>query len=260
MNSMFEEIITNLFNLPTIVYRGIAFFLIIVFTWIIAKIVKRAVNRALRFSWPQFSPQAEQLAYFFVWFIGILFAISQIGFSLDALFLFIGLLGVLLIISLKDIFSNIFSKPFLDLFYKYGIGEEITLGKYRGKVIEKNPLSTVILDKKGNLISIPNSLFLKEISIVKSPHKKLFVSLPIVFNAKLREEKVEREVLKLCRKMRREIRFDKPPIIIPGRKRGNNKLMTLIFYVRDPERKSYVSLKMNESIKKLIQKLEKRMK
>lgn len=257
---MIQELIRNLFNLPNIVYKGIAFFLILVFTWIIAKIVKRAVNRALRFSLPQFSSQAEQLAYFFVWFLGILLAVNQIGFSLDALLLFIGLLGVLLIISLKDAFSNIFSKPFLDLFYRCGIGEEITLGKYKGKVIEKNPLNTIVLDKKGNLIVIPNSLFFKEVSVIKSPHRKLFVSLPIVFNAKLREEKVEREVLKLCRKMKREIRFDKPPILIPGRMRGSNKFMTLIFYVRDPERKSYVSLKMNESIRKLIQRLEKRVK
>ena len=40
--------------------------------------------------------------------------------------------------------------------------------------------------------------------------------------------------------------------------RGKNKMMTLIFHVRDPERKSYVSLKMNEEIRKLIKKLEKK--
>ena len=258
MIDMIQELIESVFQLPSIVYRGVGFFLIIVFTWIVAKIVKRAVNHALRFSLPQFSSQAEQLAYFFIWFLGILLAINQIGFSLDALFLFIGLLGVLLIISMKDVFSNILSKPFLDLFYRCGIGEEINIGKYRGKIIEKNPLNIVLLNKKGDLTIIPNSLFFKEISVIKSPHKKMFVSLPVIFNAKLNEDKVEREVLKICRKMRRDIRFDKPPILIPGRMRGKNKMMTLIFHVRDPERKSYVSLKMNEEIRKLIKKLEKK--
>jgi len=247
--------IEGLFQFYPIIFRIISFFIIIVLTWIFSKIFKRMIRDALHFSLPQFASQAGQSVYFFVWFVGILFAISQLGLSMDILLLFIALFGILFVISLREVFSNILSKPFLDLFYQYKIGEEIRIEKNVGRMIESNPLSIKLLTKQNEIIVVPNSLLLKKIFVLRPSSSEIRLTFPFEIKKRINERKIEKEIEKVWIDIKNEINWDFSPMVKFLKEDEKIKELFLNFNLKNSAKKNHILSIISERIKKIEKKL-----
>ena len=153
------------FAIPPILSEVILFLSVLVVTWLVAHFVGSFLGRFLRRGPPLVLAHVRRLALTFIWLIGILLALAQVGLRIEILLLLIGLFGAALAIANKDTLENLSAKYFADFYIPFKVGDSISIRGYSGKVIEVNPISTVLITEGENLISVPNSLFLREVVV-----------------------------------------------------------------------------------------------
>ncbi len=230
-------------------YDMLIFVLIILLTAIIARVSKTLIDKAMRTGSPYLVARLKQYIFILIWVIGIILGISQVGISTDILILLIGLAGIGFIVSSAYGLQNLVSRSFLNIQMQYKIGDVISIKNFSGKVIEINDLNTILLDDEGNLVAVPNVLFIKEVWI-KHILSGYEMTIPIVIKEEIDAVNFERELLGSIKDMKKY--FKREPNIITSETNEKNIELTLMLNLKDPEKKSIVTVEINEIINKLI--------
>jgi small conductance mechanosensitive channel len=247
------------FIMPTltdIVTDVIYFVAIIAATWLIAHFVDSFLGRFLRLGPPLILAHVRRLMSTFIWLIGVLLALAQIGLRIEILLLLIGLIGGALAIANRETLENVASKYFADFYIPFKIGDSITIRGYSGKVIEINPISTVLITEDENLISVPNSLFLREVVVNSTPKAWKEVSIPILISSDIPLASFESNVLRSCNKLRHHLDERFPPILAVKNRETNRTELTLTLMIKEPETKDMIV----STITKRVQEIQEEMK
>jgi small conductance mechanosensitive channel len=140
----------------------------------------------------------------------------------------------------------------------FKVGDMIKVGNTSGRVIEINPITTVLLTDNERLISIPNSLFLKEKVENVTPRIWKEILVPISISSNINLPQFESEVLKACNRMRRYLDERFPPILtVKGRdKRSVGLVLTLM--VKEPSKKNEIIKEINRKISETEDKMKRR--
>ncbi len=231
-------------------YDVFTFILIIIVTAIFARISKTLIDRGMKSSNPYLVARIKQYIFVFIWVIGIIFGLKQIGISTDILILLIGLAGIGFIASALYVLQNFVSRSFLNLQMQYKVGDVISIKNYTGKVIEITELNTVLLDEAGKLIAVPNVHFLKEIWINSSVSAGYEMTIPVIISKDIDAVDFERELLHSIKKLHNY--FKKEPIMITSKADEKATEFSLMLYLKDPENKSIVTVEINDMINKLL--------
>lgn len=141
-----------------LLYPVISFVGVLLATWIFARLLNALLGRLLRRGAPLVAVHVRRLASIFVWLLGIIFALEQLGLRVDLLLLLVGLFGAAFVIANRETLQNLASKYFSDVYIPFKVGDTVKVREYSGKVIEINPMSTVLITDNEELISIPNSI------------------------------------------------------------------------------------------------------
>lgn len=132
---------------------------------------------------------------YFIYFISVITALKQLGIATEILNILSGavivLIGIFIILSVKDFIPNIISGIVI---YQKNIiskGDEIEFKNVSGKVVEITLLDTKLETKKGDLIIIPNVNLTKNELIkkkksrkIKAPEEKVKNKKPIISKSK----------------------------------------------------------------------------
>ena len=228
------------FTIPTIVTEAVSFVAIILVTWLIAHFVGRFLGRMLRRGPPLVLAHIRRLTFTFIWLIGILLALAQIGLNINILLLLIGLIGVALAIANRETLENVASKYFADFYIPFKVGDSIIIRGYSGKVIEINPISTVLITENENLISVPNSLFLKEVVVNSTPKAWKEVTVPIMISNEIPLAGFESGILRSCHKLKHLLDERFPPILTVKNREAKTTELTLTLMIKDPETKDTI--------------------
>jgi small-conductance mechanosensitive channel len=105
---------------------------------------------------PLIVARIKQYASILIWTTGIILGVRQLGLSTDILILLMGLTGLAFIVSAVYVLQNSVSRSVLNLNIQYKVGDVISIKNFSGKVIEITSLNTILLDKEGKLIAVPN--------------------------------------------------------------------------------------------------------
>lgn len=231
-------------------YEVFTFILIILGIAIVAGISKTLIDKAMKSSSPYLVARIKQYVFILIWAIGIILGIRQVGISTDILVLLIGIAGIGFIASALYGLQNLVSRSFLNLQMQYKVGDVISIKNFSGKVIEITDLNTVLLDKDGRLIAVPNVQFLKEIWIKYSSVSSGYeMTIPIVINKEIDGVNFEKGLLSSIKDLKY---FKKEPGIVTSRTDEKTIELSLILNLKDPEKKSVVTVEINEIITKLI--------
>jgi small conductance mechanosensitive channel len=149
------------------------------------------------------------------------------------------------------------SKYFVDIYIPFKVGDKVTIKGYSGKVIEINPIATILLSDNDEIIAIPNSLFLKEITANVTPNVWKEVIIPIKISSTIKLEEFEKELLKACNKYKHLLDTRFPPIVSIKNIDSKSTELTLTLMVNDVEKKTYLMNEINAKIAELINKFEK---
>lgn len=224
-------------------FEIIEFLVIILLTAVIAAISKILINKATQSSSQYLATRIKRYAILLIWAIGIIFAISQVGISTDILILLLAVTGIGFFVSAYPVLQNIISHSFFNLQYK--IKDVITINGHRGQVIEITDINTILLDDDGDLISVPNVLFLKE-TWTKHQISGYEFTIPLVIKKDIDVVDFEKALLESLQELIKA--FKKAPNIVTTKAGDKTTELSLILNLKDPAKKSLVTAEITEKI------------
>ncbi len=241
-------------QLSSIAYDLLIFIIIIILTLIISKISRSLIEKILKSSSPYFIAHVKNYIFVLIWGIGIILGLKQIGISTDILLLLMALTGIGFIVSAKYILQNYISRTFLNIQMQYKVGDVITINNFNGKVIEITDLNTVLLDKEGNLIAVPNVQLLKEVWIKhRSVSEGYTMTIPVVISKDIDTVIFEKEFLNSIHDLKKY--FKNEPSIVTSKTNEKTIELSLALSLKDPEKKSVVTVEIKDILEKLISEL-----
>jgi potassium efflux system protein len=171
---------------------------------------------------------AEILRYFLI-ILGVVIAFSIL--SLDVVVLTGISIGIfiILLISMRDVFSNYAGEIYLRVRRPFNEGDFIKIGRISGRVLSINSQDVELVSIKGERIIIPNQFFLKYPIVNKSSTMPTSIELKIIFKESTLE-KAEETVMEALNEIRPEL-FEDPRIISINKTDGRTEVNLLLHIV-----------------------------
>ncbi|MEM1946490.1 MAG: mechanosensitive ion channel family protein [Candidatus Caldarchaeum sp.] len=225
---------------------------ILLATFISARFVGTILRKGLRLVPPLVADQVVRWVSVFIWLVGLLLAVNQLGLNLDILLLLIAVAGVTFAIASKDILSNIVSKYFLGIYIPIKSGDSIQIAGFSGKVVEINQIATLLLDDEGYVVAVPNSVFVKDVCVNKSSLASQRVTIPVSISSKISLPKAEAELLKLVYKYKVHLDQRFPPIFTVKSRGSSQVEAELVLLVARPEIRETLAAELGSKIRERL--------
>jgi small conductance mechanosensitive channel len=225
---------------------------IVVLTVLVAWLVGVIVGRLMRRTTPQVAGAGRRLSVVVIGLIGGTLTLQALGVSPDILLLVIALLGVTVLVALREPLGNYGAKYFSDLYTPFKVGDTIEVLGRAGKVIEINPMTTVLLSDKEQLISVPNAAMIRDVVINTSPQAWKEVNLPVSLSANIDLPAFESELLKNLSKLRLRLDARFPPILTTKARTPQSTELTLTLMLRRPEDRDALTSEVNKRLGEVL--------
>ncbi len=160
---------------PLLTFRAATFFGILLFFWLMGRIMRMIMGQILRVSSSRKSSLARDFLVkmtgrlFFV--IGVFLALRQLGVQIAPLLAGLGVAGFVLGFALQNTLSN-FASGLMILFYRpFDVDDVVEAGGVKGTVREMNLVSTSIVTFDNQMLVVPNNKVWGEV-ICNLTHQK----------------------------------------------------------------------------------------
>ncbi|MGS0682546.1 mechanosensitive ion channel family protein [Shewanella sp. 125m-7] len=144
-----------------VMFKLIIFCLILFLSSLVGKVVKRIVEKAVSNSKLKFSMLLQDffisLSGKAVFALGLLIALSQLGFELAPLLAGFGIAGVIIGFALQDTLSNFASGMMILVYRPFDVGDLINAGGVTGRVSHMSLVSTTIKTLDNQRLIVPNN-------------------------------------------------------------------------------------------------------
>jgi small conductance mechanosensitive channel len=226
----------------------VEFAVILVLTTLLALLTGGLIGRAMRRSSPQATAGARRFGIVIVGVTGGILAIQQLGVSPAILLLVVGLLGVAALVACRQQLENLGAKYFADLYVPFKLGDRVQVGAHAGKVIEINAMCTVLLTEQDQLVSVPNSHFLREVILNTSPQAWKELVVPLTIGTGVDLPAFESEVLKSLGKLRLRLDPRFPPVLTTKARSPQGTDLVLTVMIRRPEEREALLAEVHQRV------------
>ncbi|MCW3171339.1 mechanosensitive ion channel family protein [Shewanella subflava] len=148
-------------NGPSVTFKIVVFTLIIFLSSLVAKVVTRIATKAVSSSKLKFSQLLQDffisLSSKAIFAIGLLVALSQLGFELGPLLAGFGIAGVIIGFALQDTLSNFASGMMILIYRPFDVGDLINAAGVTGRVSHMSLVSTTIKTLDNQRLIVPNN-------------------------------------------------------------------------------------------------------
>jgi small conductance mechanosensitive channel len=230
---------------------------IILVTWLVARVASTIVGRVMSQTMPLVAARVRRLVWLILWLIGVIIAIEELGVRSDILLVVVALLGIGAILTVRTALENAGAKYFADVFVPFKVGDSIRVRGHSGRVIEINSMSTILLGDDNSLVSIPNSVFMKEEVVNTTPQAWKEVIIPITIRNDIDLATFESAVLKSVNKLKPHLDSRFPPVLTMKSKGPQSTELSLSVMVRRPEQRDAIMADVNKRIAELMETLSK---
>jgi len=147
-------------NGAALFFRVLIFFLILLAFWILARIGRGLVRRALNRSKLNISSLARdffiKMTGRLILLLGFIIAIAQLGIEVAPLLAGLGIAGFVIGFALQDTLSNFASGMMILIYRPFDVGDVVEAGGVMGKVDQMNLVATMVLTFDNQLMVVPN--------------------------------------------------------------------------------------------------------
>jgi small conductance mechanosensitive channel len=147
---------------PRLFFRALLVALILFAFFHLARLVQLGVEKALSASKVRISHLLKRMIVSMtknlIMFIGILFALSQLGISLGPLLAGLGIAGFIIGFALQDTLSNFASGMMILLYRPFDVGDFVEAGNVTGRVDRMSLVNTTFKTLDNQVIVVPNNL------------------------------------------------------------------------------------------------------
>ncbi len=225
----------------------------IVLTVVVAWIAGLVVGGLLRSGSPQLARIARQLTVVAIVVVGVTLALQFLGVNPAIIFVFIVLIAATVLIALRGVLANYGAKYFSDLFVPFKVGDTIQVRGISGKVIEINPMTTVLLSDTDQLVSVPNESMIREVVVNTSPQAWKEVLIPVTISGNVDLAAFESDLLKSMSKLRTRLDPRFPPVLTTKSRTPQSTDLVLTVMLRRPEDRDAITAEANKRMSELIE-------
>lgn len=148
-------------NTPKLLFKLLIVFIILYVTRLISKIVKKVIGQMVANKKLKFSHLMQDffvsMSGNFVWIVGLLIALSQMGINLAPVLTGFGIASVIIGFALQDTLSNFAAGMMLLIYRPFDVGDFVYAGGVEGKVSHMSLVNTTIKTFDNQIIIVPNS-------------------------------------------------------------------------------------------------------
>jgi small conductance mechanosensitive channel len=245
--------VTDLANVGALVAPYVPVVIIVVLTLLIAWVVSFLSTRLTLQSTPQMTVTARRLGVIVVLLIGGTLALQALGVNTDILLLVIALLGVTILVALREPLSNYGAKYFSDIYTPFKVGDTIQVQGVSGKVIEINAMTTVLLSDNDQLVSVPNVAMIRDVVVNTSPQAWKEVTIPISISGNVDLPRFESDLLKTLSKLRTRLDPRFPPVLTTKARTPQSTDLALTLMLRRPEERDAITLEANKRVTEVLE-------
>jgi small conductance mechanosensitive channel len=230
------------------------FLVTVVLTVVVAWVAALVAGRLMRNASPQLARVARQVTAVAIAVVGATLALQFLGVNPAILFVIIVLIAATVLIALRGVLANYGAKYFSDLFVPFKVGDTIQVRGITGKVIEINPMTTVLLSDTDQLVSVPNESMIREVVTNTSPQawKEILIAVTIGGNVDLAA--FESELLKTLSKLKTRLDPRFPPVLTTKSRSPQSTDLVLTVMLRRPEDRDAITAEANKRLSELIEK------
>jgi potassium efflux system protein len=169
-----------------------------------------------------FASKLAEIVKYFLIILGVVVAFSIL--SLDIMVLTGVSIGIfiVLLISLRDVFSNYAGEIYLRVRRPFNEGDFIKIGRVSGRVMSINSQDVELVSVKGERIVVPNQFFLKYPVVNVSSTTPSSIELK-VFLKEVVPEEARKMVMEALNEIRPEL-FEEPKIVSISMKDGKTEI------------------------------------
>lgn len=146
---------------PELLGKTVTFLAIILFSILIAALVKKMIRRIFSRTLPDMSELAKKfivsMSSKLVILVGFLLALSNMGVQIGPLLAGLGIMGFVIGFALQDTLSNFASGLMILVYRPYDVGDKVKCAGVKGKVKKMNLVSTTIITSEYDQLTVPNS-------------------------------------------------------------------------------------------------------
>ncbi|MCZ7397025.1 MAG: mechanosensitive ion channel [Candidatus Methanoperedens sp.] len=154
---------------------------------------------------------ADMSAVYIIWLIGIITALSGIGYEITPLITGMGIAGLAIALAAKNVLSNVFGGVTITVDQLYKVGDRIEMGGIYGDIYEIKPRYTKIKTFNNTIITVPNSKVIEEQIINYAvPDTSVRVKIPVSVAYGTDPKKVDKALLDIADKSRLILKEPKP--------------------------------------------------
>jgi small conductance mechanosensitive channel len=152
---------------PRLLFRALLVVLILFAFAYLSVLVRKGLTRAMQSSRVNLSHLLKAMivstAKNLVVFIGLLFALSQLGISLGPLLAGLGIAGFIIGFALQDTLSNFASGVMILIYRPFDVGDFVDAGGVRGRVDRMSLVNTTFKTLDNQVIVVPNNLIWQQV-------------------------------------------------------------------------------------------------
>lgn len=174
---------------PTIISNSVTFVGILLLAYILAVIARKTVRSFFRRAQPDMSQLAkkfiESMTLRVIVFVGLLFALSNLGIQIGPILAGLGILGFIIGFALQETLSNFASGIMILIYRPFDVGDKIRVSGLEGRVSKMNLVSTTVFTSANHHLTVPNNKIWKDTihNITSQPQVRLDVLFKVPFSA-----------------------------------------------------------------------------
>lgn len=225
----------------TLVPRSLAAIAVLAVFGLLAFLVRRLMRVLFRWTISDLTVENlfKQVAYYTVWLIGLIVAISAFGLEPQTFATGLGLTSLAIGFALKDILSNFVSGLLILTLRPFELGDQIAIGETEGSVERIELRATLIRTYDGRIVSVPNSeTFTSRVTNnTAAPVRRASVEMFVGYDSDLREAMTA--MVDAARQA--EGVLEDPPPSVRVRNLGADDIVLEVRFWTDSRRSDFVS-------------------
>jgi small conductance mechanosensitive channel len=231
--------------------------LILVATWIVAKILGILVSRVLERTNQNVARQAKRVVVWLTWLLGISIGLNQLGSTLTLPVMII-VIAVVVIIALRDVLLDAIAHEVITTYNPFKIGDWIQVGKFFGRVVDITWTNTVLMTPNSEMVYIPNSTLTKNIVVNRTTQSGVRISVSLRMEKSLDFSEVEKSLLEIGEELGEELATDSKPEVRLIDLENSSMKVALLLRINNPAKGKILASEVRKRMKMKLEELQRR--
>jgi small conductance mechanosensitive channel len=227
---------------------------ILVATWIVAKILGILVSRTVGKRNQNMARQTRRVVAWLTWLIGISLGLNQLGLAL-ALPVIIIVIGIVVVIASRDVLLNAIAHEVITTYNPFKIGDWIQVSKVFGRVVDMTWMDTVLMTPNNEMVYIPNLMLTRNIVINRTTQSGVRISVSLRIEKSLNFSEVEQSLLEIGAELSEELATDSKPEVRLISLDGNSMKVALLLRINNPAKGKFLASEVRKRIKMKLDEL-----